>query len=105
MKKLTVLVAMLAMMLATAAPALAQTAVNDSVARDNSTTTTYDAVAQNVVGDIETGDAIQRGDASADAEDDSVARASVDAELDTSVSLSNEVGDWEGWDDWSWWWF
>jgi hypothetical protein len=106
MRKLTVLVAMLVMVLAAAAPAFAQTAVDGSVAIDNSTSVTYDAVAQNVVGDIETGDAIQRGDATATATNDSVARASIDADLDTSVSLSNEVGHWDGdWDDWSWWWF
>ena len=95
MRKLIVLVAMLAMVLVAAAPAFAQTAVDDSVARDNSTTVTYEADAQNVVGDIETGDTIQRGDATAT--DDSV--ATVDADLDTSVSLSNEFG------NWSWWWF
>ena len=106
MSKLSVLVAVLAMVLIASAPAFAQTAVDDSVAIDDSTSVTYDAVAQNVVGDIETGDAIQRGDATADATDDSVARASIDADLDTSVSLSNEVGHhWDGWDDWSWWWF
>jgi hypothetical protein len=64
--------------------------VDDSVAVDNSTTTTYSAGAQNVVGDIETGNAIQRGDATAT--DDSV--ATVNADLDTSVSLSNEFGNW-----------
>ena len=98
MRKLTVLVAMLVMVLAAAAPAFAQTAVDGSVAIDNSTSVTYDAVAQNVVGDIETGDAIQRGDATAVAVDDSVARASIDADLDTSVSLSNEFGN-------GFWWF
>jgi hypothetical protein len=101
MRKLTALVAMLAMMLVAAAPAFAQTAVDDSVAIDNSRTVTYDAVAQNIVGDIETGDAIQRGDATAVAVNDSVAVASIDADLDTSVSLSNEVGDGFFW----WFWF
>jgi hypothetical protein len=90
------------MVLVAAAPAFAQSAVNDSVAIDDSTSVTYDAVAQNVVGDIDTGVATQNGDATAT--DDS--EADVDADLDTSVSLSNEVDHWGDWeDDWSWWWF
>lgn len=92
MKKITVIVAMLVIMLAAAAPAFAQTAVDDSVAIDNSSSTTYHAVSQNIVGDIETGDATQYGDATAVAVDDSVAVASVDADIDTGVSLSNDLG-------------
>ena len=99
MRKLIVLAAMLAMVLVAAAPAFAQTAVDGSVAIDDSTSVTYEADAQNIIGDIETGNAIQRGDATATATNDSVATASIDADLDTSVDVSNEFG------NWSWWWF
>jgi hypothetical protein len=91
-RKLTVLVAMLAMVLAAGAPAFAQTAVDDSVAIDNSDRVVYEAGAQNVIGSIETGDAIQSGDATATATDGSVAVATIDADLDTSVEISNEFG-------------
>ena len=92
MRKVMLLAAMLAMVLVAAAPAFAQTAVDDSVAVDNSTSTEYNAVCQNVIGSIETGDAGQYGDATAT--DDSV--AAVAAELDTSVDVVNECLNAEG---------
>jgi LPXTG-motif cell wall-anchored protein len=63
LKKVMLLAAMLAMVLVAAAPAFAQTAVDDSLAIDNSSTVEYNAVCQNVIGSIETGDAAQYGDA------------------------------------------
>ena len=96
MKKVMLLAAMLAMVLVAAAPAFAQTAVDDSVAVDNSTTTEYNAVCQNVIGSITTGDAAQYGDATAAAADDSAAAAEIAAELDTSVDVVNECLNAEG---------
>ena len=90
MKKVMLLAAMLAMVLVAAAPAFAQSAVDDSIAVDNSTTTEYSAVCQNVIGSITTGDAAQYGDATAAAADDSAAAAEIAAELDTSVEVVNE---------------
>ena len=90
MKKVMLLAAMLAMVLVAAAPAFAQSAVDDSIAVDNSTTTEYNAVCQNVIGSITTGDAAQYGDATAAAADDSAAAAEIAAELDTSVEVVNE---------------
>lgn len=91
MRKTVALVSMLAIMLAAAAPAFAQTAVDDSVAIDNSSTVTYSAGSQNVVGSIETGDAVQSGDATATATDGSAASASIDADIDTGVTLYNAI--------------
>jgi LPXTG-motif cell wall-anchored protein len=90
LKKVMLLAAMLAMVLVAAAPAFAQTAVDDSVAVDNSTNTEYNAVCQNVIGSITTGDAAQYGDATATADDESAAVAEIAAELDTSVDVVNE---------------
>jgi LPXTG-motif cell wall-anchored protein len=90
------LAAMLAMVLVAAAPAFAQTAVDDSVAVDNSSSVEYSAVCQNVIGSITTGDAAQYGDATATATDDSAAVAEVAAELDTSVDVVNECLNAEG---------
>ncbi len=96
MKKVMLLAAMLAMVLVAAAPAFAQSAVDDSVAIDDSVTTEYNAVCQNVIGSITTGDAAQYGDATAAAADDSAAAAEVAAELDTSVDVVNECLNAEG---------
>jgi LPXTG-motif cell wall-anchored protein len=96
LKKVMLLAAMLAMMLAMAAPAFAQTAVDDSVAVDNSSTVEYNAVCQNVIGSITTGDAAQYGDADAFADVDSAAVAEIAAELDTSVDVVNECLNAEG---------
>jgi LPXTG-motif cell wall-anchored protein len=90
LKKVMLLAAMLAMVLVAAAPAFAQTAVDDSLAIDNSSTVEYNAVCQNVIGSIETGDAAQYGDADAFADDESAAVAEIAAELDTSVDVVNE---------------
>ena len=88
---------MLAMVLVAAAPAFAQTAVDDSVATaDNSSTVEYNAICQNVIGSITTGDAAQYGDATAGAADDSAAVAEIAAELDTSVDVVNECLNAEG---------
>jgi LPXTG-motif cell wall-anchored protein len=96
LRKVMLLAAMLAMVLVAAAPAFAQTAVDDSVAVDNSTNTEYSAVCQNVIGSITTGDAAQYGDATATATDESAAVAEVAAELDTSVDVVNECLNAEG---------
>lgn len=92
MRKITLLASVLAMVLFAASPAFAQVAVDDSVAIDNSHSVSFNAVSQNIVGSIETGDATQNGDATATATRSSVAVATVDADLDTSVSLVNRVG-------------
>ena len=96
MRKVMMLAAMLAMVLVAAAPAFAQTAVDDSVAIDDSSTVEYSAVCQNVIGSITTGDAAQYGDATAAAADDSAAAAEIAAELDTSVDVVNECLNAEG---------
>ena len=83
---------MLVMALATAAPAMAQTATDDSVALDNSNSVVYESGSQNVIGSIETGDAMQGGDATATATDGSVAVATIDADLDASVDVYNSLG-------------
>ena len=96
MKKLMVLVAVLAMMLVVAAPAFAQTniTVGDNVE--------YNAVAQNIAGEINT-TAVQAGTANATAVGggDAVAVATVDQTQDVSVEQSNVVGNGFFW----WWWF
>jgi hypothetical protein len=53
----------------------------------------YNAFSQNVIGDIETGDASQNGDATATATDGSEAVASIDtADFDASVYAVNYFG-------------
>ncbi len=79
MKKLMVLAAMLAMMLAMAAPAFAQTEVE------------FTAGAQNIIGEVGDINQSQYGEAEAEAEDDSAA-ASVDQSQDVTISQSNVFG-------------
>ena len=87
MKKLMALAAMVAMMLAAAAPAFAQdvdVTTGDSVE--------YNAVGQNIAGEINAV-GVNAANANADAEagDDAVAVATVDQDQDVSVVQSNVV--------------
>jgi hypothetical protein len=87
MKKLMVLVAMLAMMLAMAAPAFAQT-----IAIDEGDDVEYNAGAQNIIGSVGDISNTQTGTAVAVAADDSAAAASVTQSQDVTISQSNEFG-------------
>ena len=88
MKKLMLMVAMLAMMLAMAAPAFAETEVE------------FNAGAQNIIGEVGDINQSQYGEAEAEAEDDSTAAASVDQAQDVTISQSNVFGNFFFW---SWW--
>jgi hypothetical protein len=99
MKKLMLMVAMLAMMLAMAAPAFAQT-----VAIDEGNDVEFNAGAQNTTGEVGDINQSQYGEAEAEAEDDSAAAASVDQSQDVTISQSNEFGNgFFLWDWWGWW--
>ncbi len=87
MKKLMVLVAMLAMMLAMAAPAFAQ-----SIAIDEGDDVEFNAGAQNIIGSVGDITQTQVGTATATADNDSAAAASVDQAQDVSISQTNEFG-------------
>ncbi len=78
MRKVMLLAAMLAMVLAAAAPVFAQ-----ATAIDEGDDVEYNAVCQNILGQINTGD----NDADADADTD----ASVDAGNDSNVALDNDA--------------
>ena len=96
MKKLMVMVAMLAMMLAAAAPAFAQTNITVG---DN---TEFNALSQNIIGSVGNISATQTGSATATAVNDSVAVAHVHQSQDVSVVQSNVVGNGFGWHGWVW---
>ncbi len=100
MKKLMVLTAMLAMMLAMAAPAFAQ-----ATAIDEGDDVEFNAGAQNIIGSVGDITQTQVGTATATADNDSAAAASVDQAQDVSISQSNEFGN--GFFFWGWWgwWF
>jgi membrane protein implicated in regulation of membrane protease activity len=98
MKKSMVLVAMLAMMLAMAAPAFAQ-----SLAIDEGDDVEYNAGAQNIIGSVGDITNTQTGTATAVAVDDSTADATVDQTQEVSISQTNELGN--GFFFWGWWWF
>ena len=98
MRKLMVMAAMLAMVLAAAAPAFAQdaTAVDDSTAINTGDNVEFNAVAQNIIGSIGDITQTQSGEADAvafagdaDADDESVATA--DAEADAEVAQEQGV--------------
>jgi membrane protein implicated in regulation of membrane protease activity len=98
MKKLMLMVAMLAMMLAMAAPAFAQT-----IAVDEGDDVEYNAGAQNLIGSVGDITNTQTGTATAVAVDDSTADATVDQTQEVSISQTNEFGN--GLFFWGWWWF
>src|SRR5215211_5230255 len=85
MKKVMLLAAMLAMVLAAAAPALAQ-----AVAIDEGDDVEYNAVCQNIIGGFGDITQAQYGDADAVAVDDSAAAAEVAQEQGVSISQVNE---------------
>ena len=98
MKKLMLMAAMLAMMLAMAAPAFAQ-----ATAIDEGDDVEFNAGAQNIIGSVGDITQVQVGTATATADNDSAAAASVDQAQDVSISQSNEFGN--GFLVWGWWWF
>ena len=98
MKKLMLVVAMLAMMLAMAAPAFAQT-----IAIDEGDDVEFNAGAQNIIGSVGDISNTQTGTAESVAVDDSAAAASVTQTQEVSISQSNEFGN--GFFVWGWWWF
>jgi len=79
-----------------AAPAFAQ-----SLAIDEGNDVQYNAGAQNIIGSVGAVDQTQVGTATATAEDDSAAAASVDQAQDVSISQSNVFGN--GFFFWWWW--
>ncbi len=87
MKKLMVLAAMLAMMLAMAAPAFA-----DTIAIDEGDDVEFNAGAQNIIGSVGDISNTQSGTAVAVAVDDSAAAASVSQTQDVTISQSNVFG-------------
>jgi hypothetical protein len=95
MRKLVLIVAMLAMMLTMAAPAFAQT-----VAIDEGDDVEFNAGAQNIIGEVGDINQSQYGEAEAQAEDDSAA-ASVDQSQGITISPSNVFGN--GFFLWDWW--
>jgi opacity protein-like surface antigen len=106
MRKLMVLAVMLALMLAAAAPAFAQT-----VAIDEGDDTEFNAVGQNLAGPVGDITQDQFGDADAVAVDDSAAAASVSQGQDVTFEQSNVVLNnfgggvwWDVW-EWLWWWW
>ena len=109
MKKLLVMVAMVAMMLAAAAPAFAQ-----DVTVTTGDNTEYNAVGQNLIGTVGDISATQTGVAKAgngSTLNDSAAVATVDQGQDVSLVQSNVVlNDFNGngfvdFFDFFWWWF
>jgi hypothetical protein len=99
MKKLMLMVAMLAMMLAMAAPAFAQ-----ATAIDEGDDVEFNAGAQNLIGSVGDITNTQTGTAVAAADNDSAAAAEVAQTQEVSISQTNEFGNglffW-GW--WGWW--
>jgi cytoskeletal protein RodZ len=85
MRKIMLLAAMLAMVLAAAAPALAQT-----VAIDEGDDVEYNAVCQNIIGAFGDITQTQDGDADAVAVDESAAAAEVAQEQGVSIAQVNE---------------
>ena len=85
MKKVMLLAAMLAMVLAAAAPALGQ-----AVAIDEGDDVEYNAVCQNIIGGFGDITQAQYGDADAIAVDDSAAAAEVAQEQGVSIEQVNE---------------
>src|SRR5215218_7646677 len=85
MRKVMLLAAMLAMVLAAAAPALAQ-----AVAIDEGDDVEYNAVCQNIIGGFGDITQAQFGDADAVAVDDSAAAAEVAQEQGVSIEQVNE---------------
>ncbi len=98
MKKLMLVVAMLAMVLAVSAPAFAQ-----ATAIDEGDDVEFNAGAQNIIGSVGDITQTQVGTATATADNDSAAAASVDQAQDVSISQTNEFGN--GLFLWGWWWF
>ena len=98
MKKLMVLATVLAMMLAMAAPAFAQT-----IAIDRGDDVEFNAGAQNIIGSVGDITNTQTGTSTAVAVDDSAATASVTQTQEVTISQSNEFGN--GFFVWGWWWF
>jgi hypothetical protein len=95
MKKLMVLTMVAALMLVAASPAFAQ-----AVAIDEGDDVEFNAVAQNLIGPVGDITQTQVGTATAVADDDSAASASVYQTQDVSISQSNVVGN----GFWWWWW-
>jgi hypothetical protein len=87
MKKLMLMAAMLAMMLAMGAPAFAQ-----AEAIDEGDDVEYNAGAQNIIGSVGDVTQVQVGEADAVATGDSAAAASVSQAQDVTISQSNEFG-------------
>ncbi len=85
MRKVMLLAAMLAMVLAAAAPAFAQT-----LAIDEGDDTEYNAVCQNILGAVGDITNTQGGDADAIATDDSAAAAEVAQEQGVTIEQVNE---------------
>ena len=85
MRKVMLLAAMLAMVLAAAAPAFAQ-----AVAIDEGDDVEYNAVCQNILGAVGDITSAQDGDASAIADDDSAAAAEVAQEQGVTIEQVNE---------------
>ena len=85
MRKVMLLAAMLAMVLAAAAPAFAQ-----AVAIDEGDDVEYNAVCQNILGAVGDITQDQTGDASAVADDDSAAAAEVAQEQGVTIEQVNE---------------
>ena len=100
MKKLMVLVAMLAMMLAMAAPAFAQVE-----AIDEGDDVEFNAGAQNIIGSVGDITQTQTGTAVATADNDSAAAAEVAQAQDVTISQTNEFGNgfFFHWGWWGWW--
>ncbi len=87
MRKLMVMAAMLALMLAFASPAFA-----DTVTVTTGDTVEFNAVAQNIIGAVGDITAVQAGTATATAVDNSVAVAHVEQLQSVSVVQANVVG-------------
>ena len=98
MKKLMVLAAMLAMMMAMAAPAFAQ-----ATAIDEGDDVEFNAGAQNLIGSVGEVTQVQVGEADATADNDSAAATSVSHAQDVTISQTIEFGN--GLFFWGWWWF
>ena len=86
MRKVMLLAAMLAMVLAAAVPAFAQ----DVVAIDEGDDVEYNAVCQNILGSVGDITQDQDGDAEAVATDDSAAAAEVAQSQDVTIEQVNE---------------
>ena len=94
-KKMTMMVAVVALMVAMLAPAALAQSV-DIVGDENTVTnegdnTEYNAIAQNIIGSIGDVEQTQEGEATAEAEDDSEATAEVDQSQDFRVVQFNSA--------------